>query len=64
MTVARTGIDWFIHRITPEFTSSAEVNRSWLNVTYSLVLHLFLSVHNGWIDPILANYRRVYNAED
>ena len=56
--------DAFISNLVPVYTSSAEAQQSsWLYTLWILIVHFVLSLHNGWIDPVLSNYRSMYQRE-
>ena len=49
--------------IAPAYTSSADAQRNPFYVIYVVLIHFLLSIHHGWIDPILSSYRTMYAAE-
>jgi len=54
---------WVIGRILPTYTSSEDASRNPLVIAWVLLVHFLLSIHHGWIDPLLQTYRSIYMTE-
>ena len=53
-----------ISSMVPRYTTSDSASRNWFYIAYVLIIHFILSLHNGWIDPVLRRYRQMYREED
>jgi len=51
-------------RITPTYDSSGDASSNRFYTLWVLAVHFVLSLHNGWIDPVLSRYRRMYREEE
>ena len=48
----------------PTYSSSADASSNPARIVWVLFVHLVLSLHNGWIDPVLTTYRQMYRHEE
>jgi len=63
-TTSSESTESFLESITPRYESSNDASQNRLYTVWVLFVHFVLSLHNGWIDPVLHRYRTMYREEE